>query len=249
MTWYRKQRFCRSDGSCALAKVPIRASVSTTPRTVSSARVRSSARPRGCSTMSRHRSGSTLGAQVGGAGERTGERRLHDRGQPPQPRGEVRPRGQVLFAARHPAERVPGGWARLVLDQQPVVPDRGVGGDPARPQLQVQRQLVHDHVRQQRHQVRVPRQRDVDPVEHPGPGHRAAQALPGLENDGPQTPAGEVRGGDQPVVATAHHDHVGVGGGGHGPESSPGRPRGGIAVGSHRGQDEPAGGARSGGLG
>lgn len=49
ITWYRKQRFCRSDGSCAEAKVPIRPSVSTTPRTRSSANRSSIVTPSGCS--------------------------------------------------------------------------------------------------------------------------------------------------------------------------------------------------------
>ena len=48
-----------SDGSFMRAKVPISASVATTPRTVSSRKRRSMASPSGRSTRSRHTAGST----------------------------------------------------------------------------------------------------------------------------------------------------------------------------------------------
>jgi hypothetical protein len=52
ITWYRKQRFWTSDGSCREAKVPIRPSVATTPRTRPSSKRSASVAPSGRSASS-----------------------------------------------------------------------------------------------------------------------------------------------------------------------------------------------------
>ncbi len=54
ITWYRKQRFCASVTSWAPAKVPMSASVRTTPRTRSWATLRSTSSPSGVCRSSHH---------------------------------------------------------------------------------------------------------------------------------------------------------------------------------------------------
>ncbi len=77
MTWYRKQRFWSRVGSWASAKVPMRASVRTTPRTRSSAKVRSRVAPRGSSKSIRQVSASSTrarsSARVGSGSVRVGK--------------------------------------------------------------------------------------------------------------------------------------------------------------------------------
>ena len=67
MTWYRKHRFCRRDGSSAAANVPIRPSVSTMPRAISDVTDARTRPPSGCSTSASHRPSSPHRALISGA--------------------------------------------------------------------------------------------------------------------------------------------------------------------------------------
>jgi hypothetical protein len=99
-----------------------------------------------------------------------------------------------------------------VLDQQPGVAalalHRRVRRGPARAQLEVEPELLHDLRRQQADQVRVARQPGLDPGERLLAHRRAADVVEPLEHQRAQAGAGQVGGRDQPVVPAADDHRV-----------------------------------------
>ena len=163
------------------------------PRSRSSANVASTASPSGA--LEQRLPGGVLGdlgAQLLARGQRLRERGEHAPADPRRHRVEVAP-GVVRGGVR--AHEQPG-----------AVRPRRVGGDPAPAQLDVEAEIARDRPRQQRDEVGVARQARVDA----GPGAlgdgRAARVLAPLEHEHGAPGAGEVGGGDEPVVAAAD-DH------------------------------------------
>ena len=210
ITWYRKQRFWRRSASCAPAKVPMSASVSAIPRSVSSPRQSSMSSPMGRSTSAAHAASSPTSARRSAA-ERSGSVIVGHSARAARAHVAYR-RSQPSIAAGVAGggpERGRGALAVLGVDQHParrVGGQRCVGRDPPPAEPDLEAQLVDDPLRQQAHEVGVARQARVDA----GPralGHgRPADVVAALEDQHRAPGARQVGGGDQAVVPAAD-DH------------------------------------------
>ena len=97
-----------------------------------------------------------LAAQVGGAWQRLDQGWLYHR----------RELGQC---------RIECTQLTAPMDQNAAVAVRGVGPDRPAPKLQIEPEIVDDHLRQQRYQIGEAGQPRIDTGKHPGTGHRSAQ--------------------------------------------------------------------------
>ena len=140
----------------------MRASVATTPRTVSSANRRSIASPSGRATRSRQTSGSAASRIARSVGQRLEQGRGDDLREPGDVGVEGPPGGVLVVAAGEVAERrAVAGPSGRSTSRPPGFPLRIVGcvrrGGPRR-QLEVEAELGDEPLRQQRDEVGVARQ-------------------------------------------------------------------------------------------
>ena len=187
ITWYRKQRFWRRSRAWARLNVPIRASVSTTPRAVSPARRDSISSPSGRSNSADHAASSATWARIAsrsrnGSSSVGNTRRATARGG----RVQLEPPVGIGAEPRRGRRRV------ALVDQQPAVADRRVRRDPPAAQLDVDAELVDDRRRQQAHEVAVLREAGVEAGEDRLRPHRATEHRRPLQHDDRAPGVGEV---------------------------------------------------------
>ncbi len=160
------------------------------------------------------------GAQRGLRRQRFGQRGEDPSRHPPRRPVESEPRLVLPVGPGEPGERFPRP-ALPAADEQPGRPPPALGGRVGRElapaQRQPQVQILHDPLRQQADEVRVP----GDPGRHPGERHaghgRAAGPVQAFQHQRAASGAGEVGGGDQTVVAATDDHGVVRGEGGHSP--------------------------------
>ena len=144
--------------------------------------------------------------------QRLGERRRDDAGERRDLPVELVP-GLVLgIGAGQRAQAVPRPLSLRPLDEQAagaaVAEHRGIGRGGPGGEPQAEPEVRDDRLRQQRHQVGVPRQAGREPGERLRGDGRAAGVVQALEHRHRQARPGEVRRRGQPVVPAADDHHV-----------------------------------------